>query len=553
MRLLQLNVLIEWKTKLLPSLRARERASHHSSKNFLLFALVAGLELGTCVAPAEAAPAASVASKPATKRHAEFQTPEGLRDRVDFWTNIFAKYEKNQVSIHHRAYPQVTFEVLDLRQEAAVMGEIAFEKYRKKRIEDRIKDYQRELKALAAGGEPQNELQQLIADRLSYIKGIRNVYQWTLKEDFVRSQSGIRQKWVEALQRSGRYLPTMERIFVQQYGLPVELTRLPFVESSFDYSAYSSVGAAGIWQFMPRTGKQYRMVVGPVVDERRDPIIATDAAARYLSSAYSSIRTWPLAVTSYNHGVGGVLRRMKEAGTTDIVRLLEHPTDRPFGFASSNFFPSFLAAIETYDARKELFPEVSPLPSLRLAEYRLPRAMSVAHVTKQLGISVDRLKEANYALLDRVWQGRSQIPAGYVLRVPEEYQPRLASLRAPESRVASVAPASSAIYGGVTYKVRKGDTLSSIARHFGVSINQIRELNDLSGTTIRVGQLLQIKQQERAPVKPSSPAQGKRYRVKPGDTLGVIARRNGTTVLKLMAANRLRNTNIKVGQTLIIP
>lgn len=500
------------------------------------------------------------------KRHPEFITPEGLRPRVDFWKGIFSRYERNQVSIHHRAYPSITFEVLDLRQEAAVMTPVLFEKYRDKAIERRIKEYYEAFEHLAGGGTPQNDLQQLIADKMPRIPGIANVYAWTIKERFIRTQSGIKNRWEEAIQRSGRYLPIMERVFVEEYGLPIELTRLPFVESSFDYQAYSSVGAAGIWQFMPRTGKQFRLVVSSTVDERRDPIKATDAAARYLSSAYASIRNWPLATTSYNHGVGGVLKRIKEAGTTDIVTLLEHPTYRPFGFASSNFFPSLLAAIETFDERRERFPEISPLPALRLTEYRLPRAMSVAHVSKQLGLPVERLREANYALLERVWQGRSVIPAGYVLRVPEEYGPRLASLRAPESGgVVVTAPAASSVYGGLVYKVRKGDTLSTIAKRHGVSVSQIKVLNNLQSDQVRIGQLLRIKEQERDRAT-SSPARGEEVRgavseaktqpvihsVRPGETLYSIGRSYGVSVESIMRTNGLAKARIQVGQKLRI-
>jgi membrane-bound lytic murein transglycosylase D len=92
---------------------------------------------------------------------------------------------------------------------------------------------------------------------MTYVPGGRQKYQRTLNEDLIRSQTGIREKCREALRRSGRYIHAMERIFVQEYGLPVELTRIPFIESSFDYEAYSSVGAAGIWQFMRSTARLY--------------------------------------------------------------------------------------------------------------------------------------------------------------------------------------------------------------------------------------------------------------------------------------------------------
>jgi membrane-bound lytic murein transglycosylase D len=518
------------------------------------------------------APHAAEAAPRKFKRNPEFITPAGLRGRVDFWKDVFAKYERNQVSVHHRAFPQIVFEVVDLRTEAAEMEPAAFERYRKNLLEGRVKRITEAMKPLSEGKEPSNELEQLVADKMSYIKDIPNRYTWTLKEDLVRTQSGIREKWLAAIERSGRYLGIMERIFVDEYSLPIEITRLPFVESSFDYTAYSSVGAAGIWQFMPRTGKQFRLTVNSIVDERRDPIKATDAAARYLSSAYRSLGSWPLAIISYNHGVGGVMRKVREAGTSDIATLLENPTTKGFGFASNNFFPSFLAAVECYDERKTLFPEMTVAAPLKLTEYRLPRAMSVAHVTRQLGMSEENLKQANYALLEKVWSGRALIPSGYVLRVPEEYGVRLASLRAPEVGVSPVAAASSSVYGGASYRVRKGDTLGKIAKHYGVSTAKLLELNGLKSEVLKVGQVLVVKAPQAAkgreasgskePAKKAPPPASEKkskgpatnsYRVRPGDSLSSIGKRFGTTPEALKKLNGMKGSNLKAGQTLAIP
>jgi membrane-bound lytic murein transglycosylase D len=224
----------------------------------------------------------------------------------------------------------------------------------------------------------------------------------------------------------------MEQIFVSEYGLPKELTRLPFIESSFDYTAYSSVGAAGIWQFMPRTARSHHLRVGAQIDERRDPIKATRAAAEYLRSAYRSLGSWPLAITSYNHGVGGVRSKVSKAGTDDLAEIIEHPTERYFGFASSNFYPEFLAALEIFDDHKRYFPEIVVEPPLRVVSYPLRSAMSAAYVARQLGMPIEELREANYAILEPVWLGRAKIPAGYTLRVPVQYRERIDTLLKPE-------------------------------------------------------------------------------------------------------------------------
>jgi membrane-bound lytic murein transglycosylase D len=267
---------------------------------------------------------------------------------------------------------------------------------------------------------------------MSLIPGGASKYRRLLEEDLIRTQTGIRERYADAIRRAWKYLPIIEQIFVSEYGLPKELTRLPFIESSFDYTAYSSVGAAGIWQLMPRTARGFHLVVGRFIDERRDPIKATRAAAEYLRSAYRSLGSWPLAITSYNHGVAGVRSKVVKAGTSDISEIVEHPSERYFGFASSNFYPEFLAALEIFDNHKRYFPEVAEEPPLRVISYPLRSAMSGPYVARQLGIPLEELQEANYAVLDPVWEGRAKIPAGYVLRIPAHYRSRVDGLIQPE-------------------------------------------------------------------------------------------------------------------------
>ena len=277
-------------------------------------------------------------------RHSEFRVSEGLRARVDFWIDIFARYGKHQMVIHHRHYPQAIFGVLDLRQAAQEMGPVQLDLYRKKQEKALVARIERVLTMLAEGGQPTDPFEQHVQSVMRLIPGGPGKYREAIKEELVRSQTGIREKYAEAIRRASRYMHILERIFVRDYGLPMELTRLPFIESSFDYQAYSSVGAAGIWQFMRATGRKY-MTINNVVDERRDVIASTRAAARYLQNAYNALGSWPLAVTSYNHGVVGVARKVRRLGTSNITEIIEHPRERLFGFASSNFYPEFLAAL----------------------------------------------------------------------------------------------------------------------------------------------------------------------------------------------------------------
>jgi membrane-bound lytic murein transglycosylase D len=541
--------------------------------------------------PAEASPgfASNIAIQaPGEQRvvNSQFAVSPRMRGRVDFWKDIFAKYGRTQVVIHHRDFPQVVFGVMDFSDEALTMSELELSQHRQATEKRTVAAVKTQLAHLAAGKEPETVFQQKVVKAMAFLPGGNMKYQKVLDEDLVRTQTGIRQKFGEAIRRAWRYLPVMEQIFVSEHGLPKELTRLPFIESSFDYTAYSSVGAAGMWQFMPRTARSHGMAVGKFVDERRDPIKATHAAAEYLRSAYNSLGSWPLAVTSYNHGVGGVRSKVNKAGSNDLVDLVESQGERYFGFASSNFYPEFLAANEIFDDHQLYFPEIPAERPLRVVSFPLRTAMSVGYVARQLDMPLDALKEANYALLDPVWNGAARIPAGYLLRVPVEYQGRLDQLVnvEPGARGASTREQSSTIYGGVQYKVRKGDTLASIAKRYGSTPAKIAALNGLSGGGVRVGQLLVVKgkessrggqgstlateQSQAASVvksmpqasrsgskskKSASQSTERKYTVRRGDTLSSISKKTGRSVAAIKKANRIAGSTLQSGKTLTIP
>ncbi|MCB0321645.1 MAG: lytic transglycosylase domain-containing protein, partial [Bdellovibrionales bacterium] len=292
----------------------------------------------------------SVSSAPrATRRHPEFSVPARMQPRVRFWIDIFAKYGQHDVVFHHRMHPHVIFDVLSLGGRAQVLSDKQLERERKSLSDSRERMIRTAIQNLSSGRSPESTLERHIAKQMAFLGAGTKKYREVLDNGWIRSQRGIKERYREALERSGRYMHILEHIFVTEFGLPVELTRLPFVESSFDYKAYSSVGAAGIWQFMPGTGKLFKLQVSRLVDERRDVTAATKAAAKYLLEAYGKLNAWPLALTSYNHGVYGVMKKVKQFGTRDIAALVERVHDQPFGFASQNFYPEFLAALEIYE------------------------------------------------------------------------------------------------------------------------------------------------------------------------------------------------------------
>jgi membrane-bound lytic murein transglycosylase D len=488
------------------------------------------------------------------KRSTEFSVPAKLRPRVDFWKDVFTRYGKHQMVVHHRDFPQVQFGILDFRQEAERLDAISLDKFKKEQSTAEVKRLRAIFERLGQGGAPATKEEREIVEKMRPLPGGFSKFKQAVEKDLIRTQTGIREKYEMAIKRSGRYLPIMEKIF-RDYGLPVELTRLPFIESSFDYEAYSSVGAAGIWQFMPKTGRQY-MTVNSVIDERRDPIEATRSAARYLEQAYNSLGTWPLAITSYNHGVAGVARKVRAYGSSNLVDIIEDPFERVFGFASINFYPEFLAAVEIFDSYHSYFPNVELYPALDLVQFRLTRSLSMHSVLAKLGMPAEQLRAVNYAISDRVWRGQNSLPTGYVLKIPSIYEERISRLYGAESPQVT-ASVSSAVYGGAVYKVKRGDTLLGIAKKHSTTVSKLKELNKLDSAKVVIGQVLIVsgrqkaeknEQEDEAPIEPS-----RNYKVKRGDNLWSISKKSGASVQELKRLNKLKSNSLREGQSLRLP
>ncbi|MBX7145174.1 MAG: LysM peptidoglycan-binding domain-containing protein [Oligoflexia bacterium] len=493
------------------------------------------------------------------QRHPDFAVPERLRARVDFWKDIFTRYGENEMVVHHRDFPQIRFTVLDFRKVAAELTPIQLEKLKKDRSNDEISRLKAIFKRLGTGAEPASEEEEQIYEKMRRLPGGVTKFREVVEGDLIRTQTGIKEKFALALQRSGRYLPIMERIF-KDYGLPIELTRLPFIESSFDYEAYSSVGAAGIWQFMRKTGMLY-MTVNSLVDERRDPIEATRAAARYLEQAYNQLGTWPLAITSYNHGVYGVAKKVRQWGTSNLAEIIEDPSQRAFGFASTNFYPEFLAALEVHDNYRSYFPDLELWPALSITQYRVPQSTQIQVLARRLGVPLDELRAVNYAISDRVWSGRMSLPRGYVLKIPDRYETKVASLHMPDSPAAGSAPPASSVYGGITYRVRKGDTLLSIAKKYKTTVADLLESNSMENRALIPGESLKVRAFEQRQVERSEQSSvtvrkrdaERTYRVAKGDNLWSIARKLGISVQDLKRKNNLSGNQIREGQSLRVP
>jgi membrane-bound lytic murein transglycosylase D len=436
-----------------------------------------------------------------------FPRPAAIEPQVRFWRAIFTEYSTHQVVLHDALRLDKVYGVLDFRRFLDDgMSEGAVE--RLQRIEtdlelERIRATLLRLHGLGSQPESLTPEEQkiwgLFADDSSPDRFLA-----AADEKRLRSQRGLKERFGDGIRVSRRYLPEMERIFREE-GLPTELTRLPLVESCFNLRAYSKVGAAGIWQFMPRTGRRF-MRVDNLVDERRDPIYSTHAAARFLGETYDALGSWPLAITAYNHGPEGVARAVDDVGSSDIARIIRDYRGPAFGFASRNFYAEFLAALDVEKNYREYFGDIPldrPLPT---RERRIDRPLTIHAAARLCGVHSDVVASLNPALSESILDGRRPIPRGCRLRLPEgdaaEFESRLAELpdepappvKARPTRVASGAPARSAPKRTVlTYRVQKGQTLSHIAKRYKVSVASLRTTNRLGkDAQLRPGQTIKI-------------------------------------------------------------
>ena len=305
----------------------------------------------------------------------------------------------------------------------------------------------------------------------------------------VRFQLGQSDRFRAGLVRAGTYEAHIADTFASM-GLPAELSALPHVESSFDPTAYSKAGAAGLWQFMRSTGRRY-MRIDSTVDERMDPYRSTVAAAQLLKFNYDLLGTWPLALTAYNHGASGMRRAKEQQGTDDIVTIIRRHQSRTFGFASRNYYVAFLAALEIDRDAEKYFGALARHPEVKTQSFELPAYVRASALERTLGVNLQTLRELNPALTAAVWRGDRYVPKGFVLRLPEAR----ATATDPGVLLASLAPSERFEAQKVdrTYQVRKGDTLSRIASASGTSVTALMQLNDLrSVNQVRVGQVLQL-------------------------------------------------------------
>lgn len=417
----------------------------------------------------------------------------------------------------------------------------------------------------------------------------KNVLQWI---DYFQGRG--RPHMERYLQRSTRYMPIMKKI-LKDNGLPEDLIYIALIESGFSSTAHSSASAVGYWQFIKGTGKRYSLQIDSLVDERRDFVKSTQAAADYFKGLYNLFGAWYLAIASYNVGENRVKRLVTTNHTRDFWKLAR---ENRLPEETSNYVPKFLAArLIAKDPEKYGFTEIEYMPPLAFAEVKFNSAIDIRKLAGAMSLDYDDLRDLNPSYKRGVAYQKN---GGLTLRVPVGMETQaVAAADAAKAGDTKIYVADED-YG--YYRVRRGDTIAVIAKKFGTSQTEIRSMNRLArgarlsaGRRIRVpgeqiGGLSEVKtakasksskkseasdsdsnevakadagkKSQTLPRKtvaardPQSapPGTSKIHVVKPGESLTQIARQYGTTIRQLAQANSLsRKARVSVGARLEIP
>lgn len=306
--------------------------------------------------------------------------------------------------------------------------------------------------------------------------------------------STIHDKFEKWLHRLSHYHPIVERIF-SEFGLPTDLVYLSLVESGFNPHAYSRARATGPWQFMKGTGLVYGLRVDKYVDERRDPVKSTVAAARYLRDLYDLFGSWPLAMAAYNAGEGKVMRALHKSQSESFAEIAE---TRLIRRETKEYVPRFMAATVIAKNPSQYGFNIQAVDPHEFEEVVVGRSLHLRGIASASGVSYETLRLLNPELRLEATppddpQYHLKVPVGSKGKV-EQALDRVPAWKAPpEPRIVKVKSSTVRSHSShKTYRVRTGDTLASIAKRFHLSISALKERNNLSSGHVRKGELLSI-------------------------------------------------------------
>ncbi|TBV82280.1 MAG: LysM peptidoglycan-binding domain-containing protein [Desulfobulbaceae bacterium] len=366
-------------------------------------------------------------------------------------------------------------------------------------------------------------------------------------------QGDLRPTFDRWLARSGRYVP-MIRKHLREAGLPEDLAFLPMIESGFTITAVSPARAVGPWQFMAPTARQYGLVINDYVDERLNPVKATQAATAFLGGLYSEFGCWHLATAAYNAGGGRLRGAIRRFDSNDFWKISRHDH---LARETRDYVPKLIAAIIiARDPKAFGFTDITYAEPLRYETIEVPRWTFLEAVALAGGINLGELHNLNRQLLRLVTPPDQ---ATYTLRLPRGTK-QLVATNLPRVRIVAQTEYK-------THLVRRGETLTQISRNNQLSKSALLKANNLSSGPLATGQRLRIPTQKTAfRLLPENaelrtgfglPGGGGRglilHTIQPGESLGLIAQRYGVSAINLAAWNDITDPNrVKAGQQLAL-
>jgi len=350
--------------------------------------------------------------------------------------------------------------------------------------------------------------------------------------------------FIESYRRSGRYRPAIISE-LRQAGLPEELSWLPLIESGFKVRALSRARALGLWQFIPSTGYKFGLSRDKYVDERLDPAKATLAAIAYMKELHQIFGDWTTVLAAYNCGEGRVLRVIREQNIQYLDNFWDLYERLPY--ETARYVPRFLATLHIIQNKEKYgLDDIEVDPPYEFEQFEITKQVHLKHVAKAIGVSESALAELNPELRYRILP-----PERYTLRIPTGTSEEL--IAGLQDLPVSQPPTRAFVW----HRVRRGETLSTIARKYRTYVRSIMRANNLrSSHYIVAGRLLKIPQRG---YRYSARVQTKPIRnktahvVSRGDSLWIIAKRYGTTVREIQEINGLRSTQLHIGQVLKLP
>lgn len=378
------------------------------------------------------------------------------------------------------------------------------------------------------------------------------------------------------MEREATYFPLFEKVLAS-HNMPDDIKYLAIIESGLNPRAKSRVGAMGLWQFMPATGRMYNLQENLDIDDRMDPELSTDAAAKYLKSLYNMFGNWELALAAYNCGPGNVRKAIRRSGgKTTFWGVYDHLPKE-----TRSYVPQFQAMMYILRNTHEhnLFLE-EPTYVMSYEKLKFNQELDLEQLAKVTGVCVEDLEKMNPSIKNRMIPSSHKhialkVPAKKAAFIAENYQVFKEDVSLTDDRIVAlrtaklIEPSASTNQSSgtlVTYKVKSGDVLGSIAQRHGTSVTNIKNWNNLNSNTIKVGQSLKIYANSTIASTPSNSSTpvidkaiatndsgSKVYTVQPGDSLWLISKKlSGVTIDEIKKLNNLNSNQIKPGQKLII-